>query len=472
MSTASSEPPSSPFASSSVPPVELPSPGLWRVTWPLFVSLGLSLSLSFTDAFFLSRISDAAAAAAGAINPLLGATLVLFSVVGQAGASVAGRLHGARRHAELPRTYLALLAFNLTAGIAISSALFLLHPYVPGWLGLRGEAAEAAQTYMAVLGGFQVLKSVQLAYGNMLNSRGETRWVMVEAIATNVANIGLNFALLKGVWGLKQSVGMVAGATVVALLFGMLFTIAVVHLRLGVRFPLRSSLFELRHALRPILKLGLPSATEPVSYQVAQVTINLLVISLGARALATRMYVLSFVTISSVLWSIALGIGTQIAIAHRVGAGKLDDANEQFHRALLYAIGGSGAIALGLALFHRPLLGLLTRDAEIMHVAAPLFALGVLVEMGRAVNIVTGGALRSTGDAAYAAVVTSTLMWGIGVPSAFLFGSYLGLGLTGVWMSMALDECLRGIVSYRRWRTGRWRTTSALAPATQVELAS
>jgi Na+-driven multidrug efflux pump len=63
-------------------------------------------------------------------------------------------------------------------------------------------------------------------------------------------------------------------------------------------------------------------------------------------------------------------------------------------------------------------------------------------------------------------------MWGIGVPSAFLFGSYLGLGLTGVWMSMALDECLRGIVSYRRWRTGHWRTTSALAPATHVELAS
>ena len=57
------------------------------------------------------------------------------------------------------------------------------------------------------------------------------------------------------------------------------------------------------------------------------------------------------------------------------------------------------------------------------------------------------------------------------VPLAFAFGGYLGLGLTGVWMSMALDECLRGVVSYRRWRTGRWRTTSILAPAAQIELA-
>jgi len=435
------------------------------------VSLGLSLSLTFTDAFFLSRISDSAAAAAGAINPLLGATLVLFSVIGQAGASVAGRLHGAGRHAELPRTYFVMLAFNLVAGLIISSALFALHAQVPGWLGLKGVTAESAKIYLAVLGGGQVLKAVQLAYGNMLTARGETRWVMIEAIATNVANIGLNLALLHGLWGLRQSVGMVAGATLIALAFGMLFTIAVVHLRFRLRFPIKSSLAELRHALRPILKIGLPSITEPISYQVAQVTINLLVVSLGAQALAARTYVLSFVMISSVLWSVALGIGTQISISHRVGAGKLDEANEHFHHALLLAVAGNGAVALVLALFHRPLLGLLTHDPDILRIAAPLFALGVLVEMGRAVNIVAGGALRSTGDAGYAAVVASSLMWCVGVPLAFLFGGYFGLGLTGVWISMALDECLRGVVSYRRWRTGRWRTTSALAPPVGVELA-
>lgn len=471
MPNASSEPPSKPKTFTKPTDSEVALPGLWRVTWPLFVSLGLSLSLTFTDAFFLSRISDAAAAAAGAINPLLGATLVVFSVMGQAGASVAGRLLGARRHAELPLTYFSMLAFNAGMGLLVSAILLALHRYLPAKLGLRGDALEAAQTYMAVLGGCQVFKAVQLAYGNMLNSRGETRWVMVEAVATNMANIGLNWALLKGAFGVHATVGLVAGATMVAMTFGMLFTIGLVHFRFDVRFPIRSSWQELRMALRPILKIGLPSATEPMSYNVAQVTINALVISLGAQALATRTYLLSFVTISSVLWSLALGIGTQILISHRVGAGQLEDANQQFHRALLYAIAGNGGIALVLALFHRPLLSLLTRDPEIQRIAAPLFAVGVFVEMGRAVNIVCGGALRSTGDAGYAAVVASTLMWCVGVPSAFVLGGLFKLGLTGVWMSMALDEILRGMVSYRRWRSGRWRTTSQLAPPAQVELA-
>jgi len=461
------QPPSSnPIASAAKASTKSELPGLWRLTWPLFISLSLSLSLIFTDAFFLSRISDAAAGAAGALNPLLGATVVLFSAIGQAGASVAGRLLGARRFSELPATYLALLVFNLAAGIVVSALLFTLHPYLPGWLGLRGASEAYGKTYLGVLGSFQFLKAVQLAYGNVLNSRGETRWVMIEAVATNVTNISLNTAMARGLWGLpRPSVAAVTGATVISLAFGMLFTIAVVHLKLGIRFPLRISFRHLQERLKPILHIGLPSATEPISYQTAQVVINLFVISYGATALAARTYVSSFISISTILWSIALGIGTQIAVSHRVGAGKFEEANRELHRALVLAIGGNLLIAILLAVFQRRLLGLLTQDAEILRLASPLFGIAIVGEMGRAVNIVAGGALRSSGDARFSAVVGGSMMWGIGVSAAFVFGSVLGFGLTGIWIGMALDETTRGIVNYLRWRTGRWRTFEVLAPA-------
>jgi len=462
------EPPSgsNPFTSVPAPAAEPQLPGLWHLTWPLFISLSLSLSLIFSDAYFLSRISDAAAGAAGALNPLLGATLVLFSSIGQAGASVAGRLLGARRHSELPSTYLALVAFNLLVGLAVSAVLFSLHSILPGWLGLRGASATYGKTYLGVLGGFQFLKAVQIAYGNVLNSRGETRWVMIEAVATNVTNISLNAAMAKGLWGLPEpSVATVTGATVMSLGFGMLFTIAVVHWKLRVRFPLRSSFRQVRERLRPILQIGLPASSEPISYQTSQIVINLFVISYGARALAARTYVSSFFSVSTILWSIALGIGTQIAISHRVGAGRFEEANLVLHRALALAIGGNLLIAILLAVFQRQLLGLLTQDMQILRLAAPLFGIAIVGEMGRAVNIVAGGALRSSGDARFSAVVGGSMMWFIGVTGAFVFGSLLGLGLTGIWLGMALDETTRGVVNYRRWRTGRWRTFSALAPA-------
>jgi Na+-driven multidrug efflux pump len=61
-------------------------------------------------------------------------------------------------------------------------------------------------------------------------------------------------------------------------------------------------------------------------------------------------------------------------------------------------------------------------------------------------------------------MVGASLMWGLGVSAAYLFGGLFGLGLTGVWMAMAMDETVRGVVNYRRWRSGRWRDASALVP--------
>ncbi len=361
---------SSPFAA----PVPL--------TWPLFISLSLSLSLIFTDAFFLSRISDDAAGAAGAINPLLSATVVLFTAIGQAGASVAGRLLGAprmRAAADVPGAAVLQLARRHSGQRAAlrSASVFA------GLLGLRGQSEVYGQTYLGVLGGFQFLKAIQLAYGNMLNSRGQTRWVMIESVATNVSNIALNVAMAAGIAGLpRPSVGAVAGATVLSLGFGMLFTIGVAHLKLGVRFPRETSWRELRSALSPILRIGLPSASEPISYQCAQVVINLMVISYGASALAARTYVSSFISVTTILWSVALGIGTQIVISHRVGAGKFEEANRELHRALGFAIAGNLTVALCLALFHRELLALLTHDPDVLRQAAPLFGVAILVEGG------------------------------------------------------------------------------------------
>ena len=40
---------------------------------------------------------------------------------------------------------------------------------------------------------------------------------------------------------------------------------------------------------------------------------------------------------------------------------------------------------------------------------------------------------------------------------AWLLGMKLGLGLAGIWMAFAMDECLRGIIFWARWKSGRWK---------------
>ncbi|MEO8181245.1 MAG: MATE family efflux transporter [Deltaproteobacteria bacterium] len=201
---------------------------------------------------------------------------------------------------------------------------------------------------------------------------------------------------------------------------------------------------------------------EPINFQATQLVVNMFLIRLGAPVLAARVYAMNFFMLTTILWSVALGIGTQICVAHRVGAALYDDANRVVTRALSLAVIGNLSLCALLALAHPWLLGTLTSDPAVLAAAHPVFLIAPFVEIGRAANIVAGGALRSTGDSRYTAVLGSSLMWLVGVPAAYLLSTRLGLGLAGIWLALALDEGIRAFMNYFRWRTGHWRVLSRI----------
>jgi Na+-driven multidrug efflux pump len=330
---------------------------------------------------------------------------------------------------------------------------------------MAGAGAEHAQTYILVLGSAQVLKAVQVAYASILTSRGATRWVLVEAVITNFWNIVLNLAFLHGWLGIPRlGVIGVALATVASLAFGLAFTMGVVHLRFGVRLPWSTPPRVLWSRLRSILGIGLPSSLEPIAYQGMQIAVNGFVIAWGAAALAARVYVFNLILLTTILWGVAFGVANQILVAHHIGAQRFEEANAQLGRSLRIGIVGNLALSGLLALLHRPILSLLTEDASIHTQAEPLFLIGLLVEPARAANIIVGGALRSSGDARYTSIVGLGLMWSFCVPMCYVLGVVFGLGLAGIWLAFALDEGVRGVVNFRRWRAGNWRRTRVSLP--------
>lgn len=447
---------------------------LWSLTWPLLWSLLLTLSLGLVDAFFLSRVSDRSAAAVGALLPVLGLTIMVFSPVSQAGSSVSSQLIGAGRSLDVPPTYVALIGLNAAMGAVASLTFILLGGHIPHWLGLEGGMADDAAVYLRIVGAGQVLKAVQIGFTNILNSRGDTRWVFAEACCTNLMHIVSNAAFLYGWFGLPRwGVAGIALSTLLSLTFGMCFTMLVVRYKLRVRLPWSTPRAVLRERLRPILQIGLPAAFEPISFQSTQLVVNMFLIRLGAPVLAARVYVMNFFMVTTILWSVAFGIGTQISVAHRVGAALYDDAHRVLVRALSTAVAGNWGFCMVLAVIHPWLLGHLTSDPAVVAAARPIFLIAPLVETGRAANIVAGGALRSCGDSRFTAVVGTLLMWCVGVPTSYTLAMSLGYGLSGIWAAMALDEGVRGVMNCYRWRTGRWRELRVVArgPLPSAEVA-
>ena len=77
----------------------------------------------------------------------------------------------------------------------------------------------------------------------------------------------------------------------------------------------------------------------------------------------------------------------------------------------------------------------------------------MLLEPGRALNLIVINALRATGDASFPVAAGAASMVLVMAGGSWLLGVYFELGLVGVWIAYALDEWTRGLIMCARW----WR---------------
>src|SRR6202012_6096215 len=116
----------------------------WSVAWPIGTEMVLIYGVAFIDMFFLSRISDSAAGAFGALNPLLLMLVLVLKLIAQGGGVVAARFVGAGDRKRAQDAYMFILTTNIGLGCIAAGTVYLLQDRIGNWLGRTGQAAEYA----------------------------------------------------------------------------------------------------------------------------------------------------------------------------------------------------------------------------------------------------------------------------------------------------------------------------------------
>ena len=234
------------------------------------------------------------------------------------------------------------------------------------------------------------------------------------------------------------------------LLFLMLFKRLVRHFPLAYFRPFP---FE---KLKSVLRIGLPSAAEQISYDASQVVIVYFINMLGNEVLAARVYVMNIVIIGYI-FSLSLAQADSICTGNLVGAGKKQAAYllswYAWRRSLLITLIASVSVYL----FARPLLGCFTENETIVGIAVSVLLVDILLEQGRATVLLYLFNLRSVGDVVVPVLIEMACMWFFAVFCGYLAGIVFGLGLAGMWVAFAMDEGSRGLVLCLRWRTQKWK---------------
>lgn len=431
-------------------------PSLFALTWPIFIEISLYMLMGSADTLMLSQYSDNSVAAVGVSNQLLNLLIVMFSFITTGTTIVIAQLLGAGRKQEATQVAYVSLGTNFLISFVISLLMFVLAVPILHMMGLSSELMPDATVFLQIVGLLSFIQALIMTYSAILKSYGFTRDTMYVTIGMNLLNVAGNYLVIFGPFGLPVlGVMGVALSTSFARLIGLTAMILIVRHRIGLQYSFKQMFYIQRTHLKKLLKIGIPSAGEQLSYNGSQMIITLFITFMGTQALAAKVYTQNLMMFI-MLFGAAISQGTQILIGRLIGAKEFDAAYRRCMKSLYWAIAISLLSSTALSLSSTHLLTFFTSNSEIIQIASLLLILTIILEPGRSFNMVIINSLRAAGDAKFPVYMAMISMWGIGLPIAYLLGIQLEMGLIGVWISFIVDEWVRGIFMYRRWRSRVW----------------
>lgn len=429
---------------------------LFKLAAPIFIETLLIMMLGAVDVIMLSRHSDNSVAAVGVVNQIIVLTFLIFEVINLGTSVLCSQYLGAKMHKNVVQVVGVSLLMNLVVGVSVSLFLFGMNETILQWMGLTPELMKDGTDYMRIVGAFAFFQAISLTLSASLRSANKAIYPMMVTVVVNILNIIGNYTLIFGEFGFPE-MGVEGAAISTAFSRGVSMVILFIilfkkHIR---KFPLayfRPFPFK---ELKNLLKVGLPSAGEQLSYSSSQVVITYFINALGMEALAARTYSVNIIMFSF-LFSIAIAQGGAICIGHLIG-------EKRPHAAFLlgkYVMKKSVLITVCLslitALMGPFIFGWLTTNEQIIRMGVTILAIDVILEIGRPINIFATNALRAAGDVNYPFYLGLVVMWSVAVGCGYLFGVHWGWGLAGMWVAFLLDENIRGIVFVRRWYGMKW----------------
>lgn len=431
---------------------------LFQLAWPIFVSNILGILLGFIDVFVLSKISDLAASAIGVACQIMSICTLIFSVVCGATSIMVAQYLGKKDREKASQIAAICIAINVILGLAIAIIVFIFHDAFLRLLGAKGELYTMASSYMKIMSWGIALDAYQSIIGSILYSHGKTKVSMYISVSMGILNLILDAILVLGLFGFpRMEVRGAAYATVIVKMICIVI-MSVIFFKQVETIHIFSKIKNVKYAeLKAIFKLGFLSVFDSVNYSITQLIITGIIFhSLSQTDIVARTYLQNIASFFQ-LFTNAIASATQIMVGHETGAGDYEKANQDCIKGLRISILSTGTICVVATVFSNQLFGIFTDNNEVIRMGFYLMLVNIIVELGRAVNVIFIWSLRGAGDVSIPVLIAVGCMWIIAVGGSWILVRFTSMGMIGIWMIAGIDECVRGGIMYKRWKSEKWK---------------
>ena len=422
------------------------------IGWPLVINNCASIGVNVADTLMASRLGSTELAGFAIGSGVWIAVFLLgLGTVMALGPTVAQH-YGAGKHEAIGHDtrqgfWLALVISVLVIAIMRSMSLLLLA------VGIAAEVVALAQGYLDSLSwgvfaayAYHTLKQASEGVGRTLPI------AVVMGIALPI-NIVLTYSLMFGRFG-APALGVAGCGLGAAVSFWLMFAMLALYTRHSghyARFRIWRALeipdFQ---ALRRLLALGLPIGLSLFLQSGLFTTVALLMGVLGTYTVAAHQVALNY---SGLVFMVPLGLGMALTVCVGQAVGRADA--EGAARIGFTGIGLCAAVTLITGsttfIFAESIARVYSTDPSVMALAAVLFKIAALLQIGDGCQVAAAFALRGLKDTRVPLILNAIIYWGIGFTLAYGIGIYLNHGATGIWLGLTVALCVASVALIARF---------------------
>ena len=437
------------------------------LAWPTVMDQALQTIVQYADTAQVGAIGANASASVGLTTTMMWLVNAPMFALSMGVLSCISRALGAKdsQRAQIAAMQSGLIVLCL--GVILGVLTLSISPVLPKWLGADPEIRRDASVYFGIVCAPMIFRASSIIFGAVLRATGNTKTPMLINTVMNFLNITLNFLLINPskvwnlgpvaipMWGAGWGVTGAAVATAISYVVGG--TLMAVFTYRNPKLGLRGNRFTYhKEIMSQCIHIGMPIAAERVTACLGQVVFTALIAQLGTISIAAHS-----IAITAEQAFYIPGYGMQAAAAtfsgHFAGA-KEERKLMQYSRAITaMAMVLMGLLSIFLFCFPKNVMGIFSRDPEVIALGAKVLRIVAVSEPFFAVVIIMEGIFNGVGDTKMPFVFSLISMWGVRIVFTYGCVSIFHLGLTAVWCCMVADNMTRFVLLVTRYLRGNWK---------------
>ncbi len=429
-----------------------PARAALELAWPGIIEQSVSALGTALVFAFVAHLGPLAAAGAGSATSFIFLLFPVWRSLAIGTIAIVSRRMGEGRPRDAADATRQSIMLGALAGVAFGVLFLAFSSDLLRLLGAGDDIVAVGGPYLAVLGIGAGASTVALIGTSAMRAAGDTRTPMFLAAASVVLTVSVAYVLIE-----ILHAGPLGAAWATAITW-LVYVAAVLVLlwrgRAGLSIAGGRWRFSLT-TIRRIYSISLPSAAESATFSFGILALTGLVFRLGTDDVAAHQIV-SQVETFSFFPCIGFGAAASALVGQGLGMRDQARATSAGWAAARMALVWSSIAGAVFVLVPAFLLGLFTSAPGVIAAGVGALAVIGIAQPAQAAIFTIGGALRGAGDTRYPLFASLVNWLFVRLPLAYVFAFVLGMGLTGIWLGIAVDYFVRAGLLAWRFRSGAW----------------